>query len=88
MSQFHGFTFDTLGWRAWLDTVSLDEATPEQLAVLEESHPHAKTSDYYCCSCSRPKSCGNAPGSSTPSCMPQAACRAWSANWRAPWFRA
>ncbi|CAD9225098.1 Alkylhydroperoxidase AhpD domain protein [Burkholderia cenocepacia] len=43
----HGFTSDTLGWRAWLDTVSLDAATPEQLAVLEASHPHAKTSDYY-----------------------------------------
>ncbi len=24
----HGFTSDTLGWRAWLDTVSLDAATP------------------------------------------------------------
>ncbi|WP_175746608.1 peroxidase-related enzyme [Burkholderia pyrrocinia] len=43
----HGFTSDTLGWRAWLDTVSLDAATPDQLAVLEASHPHAKTSDYY-----------------------------------------
>jgi len=43
----HGFTFDTLGWRAWLDTVPLDTATPEQLAVLEASHPQAKTSDYY-----------------------------------------
>ena len=37
----HGFTSDTLGWRAWLDTVSLDTATPEQLAVLEASHPQA-----------------------------------------------
>ncbi|RAF92789.1 alkylhydroperoxidase [Burkholderia multivorans] len=43
----HGFTFDTLRWRAWLDTVPLDTATPEQLAVLEASHPQAKTSDYY-----------------------------------------
>ncbi|ONZ15851.1 alkylhydroperoxidase [Burkholderia cenocepacia] len=43
----HGFTSDTLGWRAWLDTVSLDTATPDQLAVLEASHPQAKTSDYY-----------------------------------------
>ncbi|MBW4947646.1 peroxidase-related enzyme, partial [Klebsiella pneumoniae] len=43
----HGFTSDTLGWRAWLDTVSLDAATPDQLAVLEASHPQAKTSDYY-----------------------------------------
>jgi uncharacterized peroxidase-related enzyme len=27
--------------------VSLDSATPEQIAVLEESHPKAKVSDYY-----------------------------------------
>jgi alkylhydroperoxidase family enzyme len=47
MSQSHGFTFDTPGWRAWLDTVRLDGATPQQVAVLEESHPQAKTSDYY-----------------------------------------
>lgn len=47
LDRFNGFTFDTLGWRAWLDTVSLENATPEQLAVLDESHPHAKTSDYY-----------------------------------------
>ena len=43
----HGFTNEVLGWKAWLDTVELDKATPEQLAVLEESHPKAKTSDYY-----------------------------------------
>lgn len=47
MSQSHGFTSQTLGWSAWLDTVALDTATPEQLAVLETSHPQAKTSDYY-----------------------------------------
>ncbi|MGQ7934443.1 peroxidase-related enzyme [Paraburkholderia sp. D1E] len=47
VDRFNGFTFDTLGWRAWLDTVSLGGATPEQIAVLEESHPEAKTSDYY-----------------------------------------
>jgi uncharacterized peroxidase-related enzyme len=47
MSQSHGFTSQTLGWSAWLDTVALDTATPEQLAVLEASHPQAKTSDYY-----------------------------------------
>ncbi len=47
MSQSHGFTSQTLGWSAWLDTVALDAATPEQLAVLEASHPQAKTSDYY-----------------------------------------
>jgi len=47
VDPLNGFTFDTLGWRAWLDTVSLASATLEQIAVLEESHPHAKTSDYY-----------------------------------------
>jgi uncharacterized peroxidase-related enzyme len=42
-----GFTNEVLGWKAWLPTVSLDQATPEQTAVLEESHPQAKVSDYY-----------------------------------------
>ena len=45
--EIKGFTNATLGWKAWLDVVSLDLATPEQLAVLEESHPQAKVSDYY-----------------------------------------
>ena len=43
----HGFTNETLQWRAWLDLVALDQATPEQLEVLEESHPKARSSDYY-----------------------------------------
>ncbi|AHF67515.1 MULTISPECIES: peroxidase-related enzyme [Pseudomonas] len=43
----NGFTNEVLGWKAWLPTVQVDSATPEQLAVLEESHPQAKTSDYY-----------------------------------------
>ncbi|AJE97307.1 peroxidase-related enzyme [Pandoraea apista] len=43
----HGFTNESLDWDAWLDVVELDKATPEQVAVLEESHPKAKTSDYY-----------------------------------------
>jgi uncharacterized peroxidase-related enzyme len=47
MNKPHGFTADTLDWTAWLDTVALDQATPEQIAVLEASHPKAKTSDYY-----------------------------------------
>lgn len=42
-----GFTNDTLGWQAWLDVVQLSQATPAQMAVLEESHPKAKESDYY-----------------------------------------
>ena len=45
--EIKGFTNTTLGWKAWLDVVSLDAATPEQIAVLEESHPQAKVSDYY-----------------------------------------
>ncbi|MEX3898533.1 peroxidase-related enzyme [Paraburkholderia sp. JPY432] len=47
MSADHGFTTQTLGWSAWLDTVALEQASPEQTAVLEASHPQAKTSDYY-----------------------------------------
>ncbi|CAM4016735.1 Alkylhydroperoxidase [Bordetella tumbae] len=43
----HGFTNETLGWDAWLDIVDVETATPEQIAVLEESHPQAKVSDYY-----------------------------------------
>jgi len=43
----NGFTNEVLGWKAWLPTIDLDTATPEQIAVLEESHPQAKTSDYY-----------------------------------------
>lgn len=42
-----GFTNEVLGWKAWLPTVDLASATAEQMAVLEESHPQAKTSDYY-----------------------------------------
>jgi uncharacterized peroxidase-related enzyme len=42
-----GFTIETLGWTSWLDVVDLAAATPEQIAVLEESHPQAKASDYY-----------------------------------------
>ncbi len=43
----HGFTNESLEWKAWLDVVKLDHATPAQIAVLEESHPKAKVSDYY-----------------------------------------
>lgn len=43
----HGFTNESLEWQAWLDVVKLEHATPEQNAVLEESHPKAKVSDYY-----------------------------------------
>ncbi|WP_313697278.1 peroxidase-related enzyme [Achromobacter sp.] len=43
----HGFTNEVLEWKAWLDVVNVDTATSEQIAVLEESHPKAKVSDYY-----------------------------------------
>ena len=43
----HGFTNESLEWKAWLDVVNVETATPEQIAVLEESHPKAKVSDYY-----------------------------------------
>lgn len=43
----NGFTNEVLGWKAWLPVVEIDDATPEQIAVLDESHPQAKTMDYY-----------------------------------------
>ncbi len=43
----NGFTNATLGWKAWLDVVDVEKATPKQIEVLEASHPQAKTSDYY-----------------------------------------
>lgn len=45
--KINGFTNETLGWKAWLDVVDVETATPEQLRILEASHPQAKTSDYY-----------------------------------------
>lgn len=45
--ESHGFTNRTLEWKAWLDVLDLDRATPAQLEVLAMSHPKAKESDYY-----------------------------------------
>ncbi len=42
-----GFTTDELDWSSWLETVDAETATPEQIAVLEESNSRAKTSPYY-----------------------------------------
>jgi CMD domain protein len=42
-----GYTSETLGWKAWLPVLQLEQATAEQMAILEASHPSAKTSDYY-----------------------------------------
>ena len=46
-ARLNDFTLDPVDWVAWLDTLDLDDATPEQIAVLEESLPTAKTSPYY-----------------------------------------
>jgi uncharacterized peroxidase-related enzyme len=45
--QINGFTNAALDWKAWLDVVDPATATPEQIAVLEESNVKAKVSDYY-----------------------------------------
>ncbi len=45
--RINGYTSETLEWKSWLPVVNLEQATPEQIAVLEASHPKAKTSDYY-----------------------------------------
>ena len=45
--RVNGYTSETLGWSSWLPVLDLAQATPEQMAVLEGSHPAAKTSDYY-----------------------------------------
>ncbi|MCX7932790.1 MAG: peroxidase-related enzyme [Rhodovarius sp.] len=42
-----GFTMEPLEWRAWLPCLNLSQASADQLRILEESHPKAKTSDYY-----------------------------------------
>lgn len=47
MSEKLKFTLDPVEWRAWLDPITLADATPEQVAVLEESTPTAKSSPYY-----------------------------------------
>lgn len=43
----NGYTSETLEWKAWLPVLDLEQASPAQLAVLEASHPKARTSDYY-----------------------------------------
>ena len=42
-----GFTLQELQWAAWLAPVDAASATPEQLAVLDESTPSARSSPYY-----------------------------------------
>lgn len=43
----NGFTNETLDWASWLRPVQLDQATPLQQQVLDESHPQSRTSAYY-----------------------------------------
>jgi uncharacterized peroxidase-related enzyme len=45
--HINGFTTEVLGWKAWLDTVDLASASPEQVAALEEMSPQAKQSAYF-----------------------------------------
>ncbi|MGF6535058.1 MULTISPECIES: CMD domain-containing protein [Paraburkholderia] len=42
-----GFTAEPIEWASWLTPVDLATATPDQLAVLDESGPTARTSPYY-----------------------------------------
>ncbi len=45
--RINGYTNETLQWHSWLQPLDVGQATPEQLAVLDESHPQARTSAYY-----------------------------------------
>jgi uncharacterized peroxidase-related enzyme len=47
MTEKMKFTLDPVEWSAWLEPITLENATPEQIAVLEESTPTAKSSPYY-----------------------------------------
>lgn len=43
----NGFTNESLDWKSWLQPLTLEQATPLQLQVLDESHPQSRTSAYY-----------------------------------------
>lgn len=43
----NGFTDESLDWQSWLVPVDVAEATPLQLAVLDESHAQSRSSPYY-----------------------------------------
>ena len=47
MIRLNGFTNETLGWRSWLAPLDVAQASALQQAVLDESHPQARTSAYY-----------------------------------------
>ncbi|SDM68257.1 uncharacterized peroxidase-related enzyme [Oryzisolibacter propanilivorax] len=42
-----GYTSETLDWKAWLPVLDPQHASAEQIAVLDASHPKARTSDFY-----------------------------------------
>lgn len=42
-----GFTNETLDWASWLQPVRVEQATPLQQQVLDESHPQSRASAYY-----------------------------------------
>ncbi|MDH4391302.1 MAG: peroxidase-related enzyme [Aquabacterium sp.] len=45
--HINGFTDDIPPWAPWLDTVDVAQATPEQLAALDEMSPTARQSPYF-----------------------------------------
>lgn len=45
--RVNGYTSETLDWKAWLPVLDPAAATQEQNAVLDLSHPKARTSDFY-----------------------------------------
>lgn len=47
MAEKIPFTLDELVWRSWSVPARLEDCTPAQVAVLEESDPSAKTNEYY-----------------------------------------
>lgn len=45
--RINGYTSETLDWKSWLPVVDPASASAEQTAVLDASHPKARTSDFY-----------------------------------------
>ena len=42
-----GFPMENLNWKAWAPVLDVANATPNEIKVLEESHPKAKENPYY-----------------------------------------
>jgi len=42
-----GFPMESLNWKAWAPVLDVTNATPNEIKVLEESHPKAKENPYY-----------------------------------------